>query len=196
MATEMDVTVPIGATAGSVVEFQDALGTPRQAVVPDGFAPGDTFRVRVDLADIQMAQLNAGFERAAAVSAIAGRGASTGGSSPTWLHDILDALTADGFTKVVDAFLVSECAKFLTPGAHGHTLEQTLVHQRYVRIYESRIEAHLKRHGITSDDFFTALVDAEQRNPGTTSLASSLLLVNDFPSFATMMLQKALESGV
>ena len=62
MATEMDVTVPIGATAGSVVEFQDALGTPRQAVVRDGFAPGDTFRVRVDLADIQMAQLNAGPE--------------------------------------------------------------------------------------------------------------------------------------
>ena len=96
------------------------------------------------------------------------------GSSPTWLHDILDALTADGFTKVVDAFLVSECAKFLTPGAHGHTLEQTLVHQRYVRIYESRIEAHLKRHGITSDDFFTALVDAEQRITPACDIAREL----------------------
>ena len=192
-ASTLDIIVPEGSAGGSTVSFTDALGTPRQAVVPAGLMPGDVFSVRIDLGDIPMAQLNAGFERSASVSASSAMQQDARGGSPTWLGEILDGLTADGFAMVMDAFLNKECAKFLLPGTQGHTLEQTQVHERYVRLYESRIEAYLKRHGVSGDEFLAALVAAEGRSGGAASLASSLLLVNDFPAFATMMLQRALE---
>ena len=64
-ASTLDIIVPEGSAGGSTVSFTDALGTPRQAVVPAGLMPGDVFSVRIDLGDIPMAQLNAGFERSA-----------------------------------------------------------------------------------------------------------------------------------
>ena len=76
-ASTLDIIVPEGSAGGSTVSFTDALGTPRQAVVPAGLMPGDVFSVRIDLGDIPMAQLNAGFERSASVSASSALGRST-----------------------------------------------------------------------------------------------------------------------
>ena len=62
---------------------------------------------------------------------------------------------------------------------------------------ESRIESYLKRHGVSSDDFFAALLAAEQATCATLasrkSLAASLLLVEDFEAFAKICQQRALE---
>ena len=84
------------------------------------------------------------------------------------------------------------------------------------RIYESRVEAHLRKHGVSQQEFMTALVEqdadaaclaamsegtgvhdgAEPRAPMVApppTLIASLLLVEDFEAFAQMMQQRALE---
>lgn len=95
------------------------------------------------------------------------------------------------------AFCDRECPKFLTPGEDGYTLEQTAVHQQYQRLYESRIEAYLRKHGKSTDEFMQALLEAEALTAHTTqagsALINSLLLVQDFEAFVQMMMQRALE---
>ena len=84
------------------------------------------------------------------------------------------------------------------------------------RIYESRVEAHLRKHGVSQQEFMTALVEqdadaaclaatsegtgvhdgVEPRAPMVApppTLIASLLLVEDFEAFAQMMQQRALE---
>ena len=65
---------------------------------------------------------------------------------------------------------------------------------------ESRIEAHLKRAGVNSDDFLASLLAAEAasgsarvRNAARQSLAASLMVVQDFEAFAKLCQQRALE---
>ena len=163
----MDVTVPPGCASGSVVEFVDASGRALSAVVPDGLVEGDTFRVDLPVAD--------------------------------YVDEILDALTEDKFASLLNAYVERECHKFLHGGAGEFSLEQTQVHDNYVRLYESRIESHLKRHGgVSSDAFLADLLAAEASAAGVKrvarqSLASSLLLVQDFEAFAKMCQQRALE---
>ena len=68
---------------------------------------------------------------------------------------------------------------------------------------ESRIESHLRKHGVSSDDFLRALLEAEdeQSRSGTagaarrTSLASSLLVVQSFEAFFARCQQRALEKA-
>ena len=108
---------------------------------------------------------------------------------PTWLDEILDALTQDRFVQLLDGFMDTNCDKFLTAG-DTFSLEQTEVHQQYQRFYESRIEAYLKRFGISPDDLMNALLSSSaERN----ALSDSLLVVQDFERFATQMRQRALE---
>ena len=112
---------------------------------------------------------------------------------PPWLDEILEALTQEKFLSVLNMLLDRECPKFLVAG-EGHTLEQTDVHTSYSRLYESRIEAHLRRFEVSSEVFLDALLQAEQAQPSSkSSLSASLLLVQDFASFASMMKQRALE---
>jgi|TARA_B110001469_G_C9521473_1_gene259550 hypothetical protein len=84
------------------------------------------------------------------------------------------------------------------------------------RIYESRVEAHLRKHSVSQQEFMAALVEqeadaaclaamsegpevhggAEPRAPMVApppTLIASLLLVEDFEAFAQMMQQRALE---
>ena len=163
----MDVIVPPGCGGGSEVQFVDAAGVNRSAVVPEGLVEGDTFHVELE----------------------------DPCTPPPWLEQILEALTQEKFLAVLNMFLDRECAKFLAAGeADGHTLEQTDVHTSYCRLYESRIEAHLKRYDVSGDEFLAALLQAEVAQPsGESSLSASLLLVQDFRSFASMMKQRALE---
>ena len=163
----MDVLVPPGCGGGSEVQFVDAAGVNRSAVVPEGLVEGDTFHVELE----------------------------DPCTPPPWLEQILEALTQEKFLAVLNMFLDRECAKFLAAGeADGHTLEQTDVHTSYCRLYESRIEAHLKRFEVSGDEFLAALLQAEVAQPsGESSLSASLLLVQDFRSFASMMKQRALE---
>ena len=163
----MDVRVPPGCGGGSEVQFVDAAGVNRSAVVPEGLGEGDTFHVELE----------------------------DPCTPPPWLEQILEALTQEKFLAVLNMFLDRECAKFLAAGeADGHTLEQTDVHTSYCRLYESRIEAHLKRYDVSGDEFLAALLQAEVAQPsGESSLSASLLLVQDFRSFASMMKQRALE---
>ena len=110
---------------------------------------------------------------------------------PAWVEEVLDALTHDIFSKVVNDFVAKECQLFMVIG-DGHTLAQTEVHQKYKRLYESRIESHLKRHGLTQEKFMQALLTL----PDTCSeraLVTSLLMVEDFEAFSRMMQQRALE---
>ena len=119
--------------------------------------------------------------------------------SPAWLEEILNALTQAQFVAVLDVFLNRECPKFLASGesSSGYSLEQTEVHSNYVRLYESRIESHLRKFSISGDEFLAALLATEQRGGGAAdkTLSGSLLLVNDFEAFAISMQQRALEQG-
>jgi len=111
-------------------------------------------------------------------------------SRPAWLDEILDALVEDRFVSILDTFITSKCAPFLSPGSEGFTLEQTSIHQSYQRVYESRIESYLKRHGVSQEQFMAELVATDgDRN----ALINSLVVVQDFEAFAKMMLQRALE---
>ena len=152
----MEVAVPPGCAGGSVVEVVDAAGCKHSAVVPDGLVEGDVFTLIVE-----------------------------NPAPPPWLDDILEALTQDRFASVLASFVDRECKKFLTSDG-GHSLEQTQVHSQYVRIYESRIESLLRKHGVTSDEFMAALLAADLDG---SSLAASLLVVQDFQAFAAMCAQ-------
>jgi hypothetical protein len=167
----MEIFVPVGCAGGSVVEFTDSTGTVRSAVVPEGLVEGDIFHVQLPPAR----------------------------EPPEWLDAILDAITADNFVAILTRWLDDNCSAFLTPGIEGHTLEQTEVHQKYCRLYESRIESYLKRHKISSDEFLAALLAAEEecddKHEQRLSLSACLLLVNDFEAFAKMCKQRALEAG-
>ena len=140
-----------------------------------------------------------------------------------WFTAILDALVADKFMEFVDRFCERECAKFVGASGAAYTLEQTAVHEQYKRLYETRIESHLRKFGISQPQFMNALVLAEANSAAAgaaeaeklesarqeaasagielrapepsapPSLVASLLLVEDFEAFAQMMLQRALE---
>ena len=62
-------------------------------------------------------------------------------------------------------------------------------------MYESRIESFLKRHGVSSDEFFSALFAAELAVAEHKSLATSLMLVQDFGAFFKLSQQRALEQA-
>jgi dual specificity phosphatase 12 len=120
---------------------------------------------------------------------------STGASEqlvlPPFLPDLLDALVSEQFEAVLNRFVERECHQFLRAG-EGYTLEQTEVHAQYQRIFESRIEAHLRKSSTGLDELLAALVAADGVD-GTQSLLESLRAVEDFEAFATMMAQRALE---
>ena len=141
-----------------------------------------------------------------------------------WLQGVLDALVADNYVQFLDAFCDRECPKFLRPAEDSFTLDQTVVHQQYQRLYESRIEAHLRKANVDQATFMEALVadeakqlDAQSQHvqdletaraqaaeagitlaysspPPVQSLIASLVAVQDFERFAQMMLQRALEN--
>ena len=154
-------------------------------VVPPGVAPGDT----LEFADPSGAML----------TCVVPHGCSEGMTFEVevnggWLEEILNALTQNNFVNVLDGFCTRECPKFLAPGQEGHSLEQTSVHSQYVRFYESRIESYLRQHGVSQEEFMAALLEADAAGRSSKStLVSSLLLVQDFESFAKMMTQRALE---
>ena len=143
--------------------------------------------------------------------------------APEWFKVVLDALVADRFVDFLDSFCECECSKFLGDTSNGYSLTQTDVHTQYKRLYESRIEAHLRKNGVSHDEFMQALLadeatvaaagaaDAEAlevarqeaaaagielrtaQSDAPPALIASLLLVEDFEAFAKMMLQRALE---
>jgi len=111
---------------------------------------------------------------------------------PAWLEEVLEALTHHMFVRILDSFIEKNCEQFVLAGGNNgsFTLEQTAVHQQYQRLFESRIESYLKRHGLSHEEFLqAALVTSTERN----ALINSLVVVQDFEQFATMMQQRALE---
>jgi hypothetical protein len=165
---QINVDVPPGCAGGDVVEFITGDGRTLNATVPDGSVEGDTFAVSV---------------------------------VPGFLDDVLDLLTQDRFADILDKYVERECHKFQT--GDEFTMEQTEAHSVYVRMYESRIESHLRRHGKSSEEFLTALCAADacgelggsSTSDSRRSLATSLLQVQNFESFATMCRQRALEKA-
>jgi hypothetical protein len=161
----LEAICPDGVGEGGLVAVQTADGTTIEVAVPAGVSPGEAFTIEY-----------------------------TPTSSAPWLEEILEALVAENFVRVLDGWCERECGMFLTPGEEGHTLEQTATHASYVRLYESRIESHLRRHGIPQDQFMASLLQAEaSASNASKSLIASLLLVEDFEAFSKMMTQRALE---
>ena len=77
--------------------------------------------------------------------------------------------------------------------SRAHTVEAVDV-LTDVRLYESRIESHLRRHGVPQEQFMASLLEAEASTAhASKSLIASLLLVEDFEAFSKMMMQRALE---
>jgi hypothetical protein len=115
-----------------------------------------------------------------------------------WLEEIVDSLTQSGFEQVLDGFVSQHAAAFLSGGEA--TSEQTQLHEQYVRMYDSRIDAYLKKHNLTRVEFEAALRSADAAAGEITrredrSFASSLAKVHDFANFRSMMLQRAIEQG-
>lgn len=117
--------------------------------------------------------------------------------APAWLVALLDKLVQDDFSAVVSRFVERECRVFLVAadGCTQHTLEQSDVHRRYQRLFESRIESHLRAHKISHNRFIDALGAAHDEGVADSSLLRLLQMVEDFESFAAMMLQRAFEKG-
>ena len=115
---------------------------------------------------------------------------------PDWIEEILESLTQDKFSFVLDKYVERECHKFTMGGAGSYTLEQSESHTNYVRLYESRIESHLKKQNATHEQFLSALLAAESAVPtGKRSLCQSLLEVQSFEHYAKLCQQRALEQA-
>ena len=200
------VTVTLHAIATRVVEFSSVRGkflpgpvsetigceTPPQmadevsVLVPEGVAAGDsvTFQTPGGLS----------------LTAVVPEGVVEGETfivrvAPAWLDEILQSLTLDRFVQILDGFIESNCDSFMLAGggSGAFTLEQTYIHQKYQRFFESRIEGYLKKHGLGQDAFMDALlVSSGERN----ALLDSLLVVQDFARFAQMMQQRAMEKDM
>ena len=164
---EVTVLVPPNVQAGGEVVFDTPDGQSCSAIVPEGLVEGDTFTVTV-----------------------------TTEPPPAWLDGLLDQLVQDKFTAVLDTFVSEHCSKFLASGADGYSLECSAVHESYQRFFESRIEAYLRKAGVGQDELMEALCRAEAAGgPKHHALTTSLLTVQDFQQFATMMQQRAIESS-
>ena len=118
---------------------------------------------------------------------------------PAWLEELLDALCRDDFNAIVNRFAERECHAFFVAG-ESFTLKQTEIHRGYQRLFESRIEAHLRAHGISHQRFVDALTSWHEHSDGSssgqtedTSLLQLLQMIEDFESFAAMMTQRAFE---
>ena len=162
--TGMDVVVPPGCAAGSEVSFVGANGESLTAIVPDTVGPGETFHVEVEAA-----------------------------AAPVWLDALLDALVADKFIAVLESFVTMHCHSFLLCGDGGFSLVHSDVHEKYKRFYESRMEAYLRREGVSHEELMGALLQCEVAT-GKHALVTSLCAVSDFEAFAKMMQQRAAEA--
>lgn len=131
--------MPAGCGEGSEIEFLDSSGSGHRVTVPAGLSAGDHFRVEL-------------------IEEVA--------TSPAWLSQILDALTAENFLSVLNAFCDRECDKFLLAGADAsqHTLEQTDIHAKYCRIYVSQEDSSAGlRHSLLSTPMVESLLQQESR---------------------------------
>lgn len=199
--TAYDVTVPAGSAAGDLVNFRGPDGSEMSTRVPEGVAEGESFRVEV----LEGSEVNADRLRLSAQPSLLSlhpdEGASYDDDTSDWLEDVLDALTNEKFVTIVDGFLLAECHKFLT-SAGEHTMAQTDVHLKYQRLYESRIESLMKRHQVEPAAFVGALLaanaaagsaKASDHASRRQTMLSSLLAIEDFSAFSTMMRQRAAE---
>ena len=163
---EVTVLVPPNVHPGGEVVFE-ANGKTCSAIVPEGLVEGDSFAVLV----------------------------SSEPPAPAWLDELLDTLVHDKFTAVLDSFVSQHCSKFLAGGADGYSLQQTAVHQSYQRFFESRIEMYLRKAGVSQAELMDALCRAEADCGPKHALSTSLLTVQNFEQFASMMQQRAIESS-
>lgn len=76
-----------------------------------------------------------------------------------WLSTLLDALLSEKFFSAVDQFVHLHCALFLATRGE-HRLEHTKVHDQYQRLFESRIEAHLRANNVSHQAFCEEIMAA------------------------------------
>ena len=91
----------------------------------------------------------------------------------------------------VDRFTTDNCKAF--PGGEEHTLQQTEIHNKYKRLFESRIEAYLKKEGCSFQDFLDLSQSLLKESDEYSTFLDSLAIVDDFQAFAEMMRVKHLE---
>lgn len=207
--TEMHTRVPEGFAPGDSFRVEVLDGTPEVS----------TDRLRLS-AQPALLSLQSGD---------GGGGSDEPVPSGGWLEELLDALTKEQFVNIVDGFLGMQAPVFLTSrgaffGARArhalhrsnsllratraqrmtgeHTLAQTDVHAKYKRLYESRIEALMKKHDVEPAAFVGALLAASAAAGAETasaharrrhSMLASLCAIDDFEAFSAMMRQRAAE---
>mmetsp|Transcript_79311 Transcript_79311/g.208295 ORF Transcript_79311/g.208295 Transcript_79311/m.208295 type:complete len:132 (-) Transcript_79311:8-403(-) len=104
------------------------------------------------------------------------------------LVDLVERMTEDRFLDFIDGF-VEENAQYFEPdaaGGEGHKLFHTEIHQKYQRLFESRVEAWLQQHGYGVEAFMAAVHWDDSGLAG--DIAEQLLAVSSFESFSAMMI--------
>mmetsp|Transcript_32567 Transcript_32567/g.71161 ORF Transcript_32567/g.71161 Transcript_32567/m.71161 type:complete len:147 (-) Transcript_32567:1018-1458(-) len=107
-----------------------------------------------------------------------------------WLSDILDKLTDDKFLDFVDGFTSKYCEKF----EEGEiSLECSDIHAQYKRLFESRMEAYLRKEGCTMEKFAELLQERIKEDETYAEFLQALIVVDDFQEFCAMMIRKRAE---
>ena len=165
----VDVVVPPGVSAGSVVEFE-AGGASLTATVPDGFGPGDTFQVAVD-------------------------GASAS-SSHDILQSFMAWFERESVGDKVDRYVVENAHRMaatgpIEPGGE-HSHEWWPLYCEYQAQFESLLKEFLEEAGCSIDQFLAAAKDAEGLNEIYVQL---FLAHSEYSMFVELMSMEALKQA-
>mmetsp|Transcript_72338 Transcript_72338/g.127509 ORF Transcript_72338/g.127509 Transcript_72338/m.127509 type:complete len:135 (-) Transcript_72338:446-850(-) len=105
--------------------------------------------------------------------------------------ELVAQLTDDKFLDFVGRFTTDHCVSFY--GKSEYSLEHTELHEKYKRLYESRMEALLKKRGWSFDQFIIHSEELLQKDPEVHgALLDYIMAIDDFTCFAKMMHQKHL----
>mmetsp|Transcript_21329 Transcript_21329/g.40607 ORF Transcript_21329/g.40607 Transcript_21329/m.40607 type:complete len:128 (-) Transcript_21329:447-830(-) len=113
------------------------------------------------------------------------------GDVEKWVEDLLGKLTEEKFLSFLEDFTESHCGKF---EEGEQKLEYTEIHQQYARLYESRMEAYLKKQSCKPDTFAEALKAKVGEDPAYAQFLELLIAVEDYQEFCRMMIRRKRET--
>ena len=102
---------------------------------------------------------------------------------------LIDRLSDDKFATVLDEWCCKHCRSFQKSDEFTH--EHKYLHDQYVRLYESRVEAVLNEAKVSQAEFVKMCSDS--RDPDIGILVEVVSAVADFDIFTQMMYMKKMD---
>ena len=175
----LDVVVPDGVGAGGVVSFEDESGRVLEAVVPEGLASGETFKVEVgdDGGVHPLEQLSNYMEERAA-------GGDLTDKFVAWFERESVGDQIDAFIER-NAHLIGAIPS-VVDGEQSH--EWWALYQEYQAQFDALLQQFLDDAGCTAHDFLSAAEKAEGMNEMYFQL---FLAHSDYQVFVDLMATEA-----